>query len=152
MNERIGTAQYSDNLSEVGVEEVGDIDIIRACGAAGQMHPLGLSIWRWRHGGDTREIKHVARGLIEKGKDPALVYRVLSHLADDVCRHCEGRGYMLIPGAPVLSDELCMHCQGTGRKPLAGDAERDLLEQIAKLEREMAAAVMRKLSRQLDLT
>lgn len=148
--ERIGTAQYTDDLGEVGVEEVGDVDIIRSCGMAGQGNPLGLSIWRWRVGGDSREIFHVARGLVEEGHDQALVARVLAHLANDVCGHCEGRGYEMLPGAPVLSDKICVHCQGTGRRPLEGNAERDLGEKIARLEREFAAAVMRRLAKEMD--
>jgi len=148
--ERISSAQTSKNLGEVNVEEVGDIDIVRACGAVGQSNPLGLSIWRWRYAGDQREAFNVAEGLVAEGHSKTLVFRVLAHLANDVCGHCEGRGYVLLPGVPVLSDELCLHCQGTGRRPLKGDAERDLLEKIARLEREVAAAVMKKLAAQLD--
>lgn len=149
--ERIGTAQYTDDLGEVGLDEVGDVDIIRACGMAAQKHPLGLSVWRWRVGGDQRELFAVAKGLVELGHDQALVAKVLAHMADDVCRHCHGRGYAVVPDTPMLSDELCVHCQGTGRVPLTGDAERGLVEVIAKAEREIAGAIMRKLSRQLDL-
>ena len=149
--ERISQAQYTDDLSEVGVEEVGDVDIVRACGMAGQSNPLGLAIWRWRYGGDQREMFAVARGLIEMGHEQPLVARVLAHLANDVCGHCEGRGYKMLPGVPVLSDEICVHCQGTGRAPLAGERERDLLEAIARMEREIASSIMRKLAREMDL-
>lgn len=149
--ERIGTAQYTDDLGEVGLEEVGDVDIIRSCGMAAQGNPLGLSIWRWRVGGDQREAFAVATGLVDRGHEAQLVYRVLSHMADDVCRHCHGRGYATLPGAPVLSDEICIHCQGTGRAPLTGDAEKVLQEEVLRMEREFAAAVMRRLSRALDL-
>lgn len=149
--ERIGTAQYTDDLGEVGPEDVGDVDIIRACGMAGQSNPLGLSIWRWRYGGDHRELFHVAKGLIEMGHESALVARVLGHLANDVCPHCAGRGYKLLPDAPVLSDEICVACQGTGKNPLAGEAERGLAEVVARLEREIASAIMRKLARSMDL-
>jgi hypothetical protein len=149
--ERIGTAQHTDDLGEVGLEEVGDVDIIRSCGMAAQGNPLGLSIWRWRVGGDQREAFAVATGLVERGHEAGLVYRVLSHMADDVCRHCHGRGYEVVPGTPVLSDEICVHCQGTGRSALAGEAEKLLQEQILQMEREFASAVMRRLSRQMDL-
>lgn len=148
--ERISQAQYTDDLGEVGVEEVGDVDIVRACGMAGQANPLGLSIWRWRYGGDQRELFHVAKGLIDAGHDSILVARVLGHLADDVCKPCEGRGYELMPGTPVLSDTLCVHCQGTGRRPLEGEAERELAEKISRMEREIASAIMRRLARELD--
>lgn len=149
--ERIGTAQYTDDLGEVGLEEVGDVDIVRACGMAGQANPLGLSIWRWRYGGIQKEIFHVAQGLIDLGHDDKLVAKVLGHMADDVCRPCEGRGYEVVPDTPMLSDVICVHCQGTGRAPLVGDAERALAEVIARLEREIAGAIMRKLSRQMEL-
>lgn len=149
--ERIGTAQYTDDLGEAGPEEVGDVDIIRSCGMAGQGNPLGLSIWRWRVGGDTREIFHVARGLADLGHPMELVGRVLAHLANDVCEPCNGRGYEVVPGTPMLSDVLCVHCQGTGRKQLPGEAEHRVLETIARHEREFAAAVMRKLAKALEL-
>lgn len=151
MRERIGTAQHSDDLSEAKTGDLGDVDIIRACGMAGAHSPLSLSIWRWRVGGDRREIFAVARGLIEMGQDPQLVHRVLAHLADDLCRPCKGRGYDTVPGTPMLSDEICGHCHGTGRVPVKHDQERELVEVIAKLEREFAAAVMRKLARQIEL-
>lgn len=148
--ERIGSAQYTDNLGEVGLEDVGDVDIIRACGMAGQGNPLGLSIWRWRYGGDTQSMFTVARGLVDLGHEPELVGTVLSHLANDVCPHCSGRGYETVPNTPMLSDDLCVHCHGTGRKPLVGEAEKALAETIARLEREIASAIMRKLSRQME--
>lgn len=149
--ERIGLAQATRDLGEVAVEEIGDVDIIRSCGMAGVGNPLGLSIWRWRVGGDQREIFAVAKGLIEKGHEQHLVRHVLAHLANDVCRHCCGRGYEMLPGVPVLSDEICVHCQGTGRVQLEGEKEKELGEVIAQLERQFASAVMAKLARQLDL-
>lgn len=149
--ERIGTAQMTANLGETrNVEDVGDVDVIRACGMAAQSNPLGLSIWRWRVGGDQREIFAVARGLVALGHDAALVATVLGHLADDICRPCGGRGYQLLPGVPVLSDELCGCCRGTGRRPLEEAEARDLLETIARLQGEVAASIMRKLSREME--
>lgn len=148
--ERIGTAQHSDNLGERPDGEIGDVDIVRASGLAGARDPLGLSIWRWRVGGDQRELLPIARGLVERGWEATLVARVLTHLSDDCCRHCDGRGYMLLAGAPVLSDEICLHCQGTGRVPLAGEQEKALVEVIAGHERSIAGAIMRRLARQID--
>lgn len=150
MRERIGTAQHSDDLGEPKTGDLGDVDIIRACGMVGVSNPLGLSIWRWRYGGDGREMFPVATGLIEKGYDAALVAKVLAHLCNDVCKPCEGRGYEKMPGVPVLSDEICVHCQGTGRVAIQGEAERALVEEIARIEREVAAAIMKKLARQME--
>ena len=148
--ERIGAAQHTDDLGEGRGDSLADVDIIRASGLAGARDPLGLSIWRWRVGGNQRELLPVARGLVARGYDPTLVARVLTHLSNDRCGHCEGRGYKLLPDVPVLSDEICWHCQGTGRAPLIGAAERELAEVIAGHERSIAGAIMRRLSRQLD--
>jgi membrane associated rhomboid family serine protease len=64
MKEKISSAQTSKNLGEKPAEEMGDIDIIRACGMAGQSNPLGLSIWRWRYAGDQGEVAKIAVSLV----------------------------------------------------------------------------------------
>lgn len=150
LRERLGTAQHTDNLAEGRGDQLADVDIIRASGLAGARDPLGLSIWRWRVGGDQREMLPVARELVARGWDATLVARVLSHLSNDRCGHCEGRGYRLLPDVPVLSDELCAACGGTGRAPLHGAQERELAEVIAGHERSIAGAIMRRLARDLD--
>ena len=68
--ERLTKAQVSKNLSEVPVNEIGDIDLVRACGMAGASNPLGLAIWRWRYAGDTREVFYIAETLVEMGNEP----------------------------------------------------------------------------------
>jgi hypothetical protein len=148
--ERIGTAQTSDNLGEVGPEDIGDIDIVRACGLAGAENPLGLSIFRWRYGGDQKELPRVYEALIARGEDPHMVARVLAHLASDICLPCEGRGYKVVAGTPMLSDEACECCQGAGRRAVTGEKERDLVERIARMEREVAADIMKRIARQLE--
>ena len=149
--EKITSAQTSKNLGETPSYDLGDIDIIRACGMAGQSNPLGLSIWRWRYAGDTREVFKVAEGLIAKGYETRVVYVVLDHLANDVCKVCKGRGYGTIEGAPVLNGEVCVDCRGTGRRPLDGEKEQALVELIMGLEREIAGNIMRRLAQDLDL-
>lgn len=150
LRERLGTAQHTDDLGEGRGDQLADVDIIRASGLAGARDPLGLSIWRWRVGGDQRELLPVAKGLVAKGWDPTLVARVLTHLSNDRCGHCEGRGYQLLPDVPVLSDELCLHCHGSGRTPLTGEREKELADVIAGHERSIAGAIMRRLARQID--
>jgi len=142
--ERLTKAQVSKNLSEVPVNEIGDIDLVRACGMAGASNPLGLAIWRWRYAGDTREVFHIAEALVEMGNSPLVVYNVMHHLAKDVCTVCHGRG------APVLSDEICLDCKGAGRKELKGEAETKLAAAITRMEQEIAAAIMKKLARQIE--
>lgn len=148
--ERITKAQVSKNLGEVPVNEIGDIDLVRACGMAGAGNPLGLAIWRWRYAGDTREVFRIAEALIALGYAELVVYSVMHHLSKDVCPVCHGRGYSVIKGTPVLSDEICLECKGAGRKELKGEAETKLAAEITRLEQEIAAAIMRKLARQID--
>lgn len=154
--ERISKAQGSRNLSEVGLEEIGDVDIVRATGMVAQSHPLGVSLWRCRYAGDMRELPTVLTGLMDlagrHGRDPEVVPRVLHHWLRDVCGQCDGRGYSVIEGTPTLSDDLCPSCEGSGRAPLP-QATADalwVLEQIAAAERLTAAALMRKLALDLE--
>jgi len=148
--EKITSAQTSKNLGEKPHGELGDVDIIRACGMAGQANPLGLSVWRWRYAGDHRSMFAVAQGLVEMGHPEGVVYRVLSHLSNDVCKSCFGRGFEVIHGAPVLSDDVCVDCRGTGRRTILGVDENRLVEEISRIEREIAGAIMKKLATDLE--
>lgn len=158
LKERIGTAQYSKDLGEHPADELGDIDIIRACGMIGVHMPLGVSLWRLKVSGDRREYPKAFEGLREMaekrfGSDMAtVVISVLDHHLDNVCRTCHGRGYQVVPGTPVLSDDLCLACAGSGRRQLenAGKAALWLQEQVARLEAEVASAIMKKLAREID--
>lgn len=159
--ERIGSAQLSDDLGEVGLEEIGDVDIIRACGMVSVRHPLGTRLWRLKYSGDHTELGAVVRELTQmlmrKGlpvDNPLqLVVRVVKHWLDDVCPSCLGRGYDVLPGTPMLSDVMCKTCEGEGRLklPVNDEAARWVAETIARMEREVASAIMRKLNADLDL-
>lgn len=149
--EKITSAQTSENLGETPSYEMGDVDVIRASGMAGQSNPLGLSVWRWRYCGDAREVFKIAEALVGLGHQVTVVYRVLHHLSNDVCGTCFGRGFGVVLGTPMLSTETCADCQGSGRRTLDGEKEKALLEVIAGLERDIASRIMQKLSRQLDL-
>jgi hypothetical protein len=146
--ERLTKAQGSKNLGEVPVNEIGDVDLVRACGMAGVSNPLGLAIWRWRYAGDTREVFKIAEALVELGNEALVVYNVMHHLSKDVCPSCQGRGYGVVKGTPILSEDVCLDCHGVGRRELQGDAERKLAATISRLEHEIAAAIMKKLSRE----
>ena len=147
--ERISRAQDSRDLGEVGVEELGDIDVLRACGMVGQANPLGLAVFRWRYSAADREVPYIARALVEEhGFEAHLVYRVMLHLSDDGCEACGSTGYQMLPHAPIRGDVPCASCGGTGRVAMRGDDERDLVEYLARLEREAGAAITRKLARE----
>jgi hypothetical protein len=144
--EKITSAQTSKNLQDPPSGELGDIDIIRACGMAGQSNPLGLSIWRWRYAGDNREIHKIAEALMGMGHEVDTVFTVLQHLSREVCPVCFGRGYGVVEGTPILNGEICMDCNGTGKRQLHGDAELALVEVIVRLERDVARQIQQKLS------
>lgn len=160
VKERIGTAQYSKDLGEAPSGELGDIDIIRATGMVGVSMPLGVSLWRLKVSGDAREFPKVIEGLAEMlaRRRPMdidtvkLVNQVLRHHLDDLCHACHGRGFEVVPNTPMLSDVACTSCQGQGRLQMqnADESAFWLLEQIARMEREVASAIMRKLAREMD--
>ena len=149
--ERITRAQESKNLGEVPADEIGDVDLIRAMGMAGASNPLGTEVWRWLYIKDRQSMLRVAEALVEMGNPVVVVHRVLVHMDSDVCPACLGRGYAVVPGTPMLSDDLCVECRGAGRREIQGDAERALVDLIKRLEREIGAALMQKLSARMDL-
>ena len=160
VKERISSAQSSKNLGEVALEEVGDIDIVRACGMVGAQFPLGVSLWRLKYAADSREFRSVLDGLVQmfekRWGDNAdasnAVVAVVRHWLDDVCHSCNGPGYKPVIGAPMLSDEMCEVCGGSGRSKLPRTDEPALWLQdtIARMEREVAAAIMKKISADLE--
>lgn len=158
--ERISSAQSSKDLGEAMPNEIGDIDIIRACGMVGAKFPLGLSLWRLKYAADSQEFRRVLDGLVEmmvrrwpeEEGVPNTVADVVRHWLDDVCHTCNGLGYKCVPGAPVLSDDACEVCQGAGRLklPRADEPAAWLLQRIERIERYAAGAIMRKLSADLE--
>jgi hypothetical protein len=152
--DRIATAQVSDDLGEVPESEIGDIDFIRAAGAVGLALPIGVSLWRLKFGGDGKEFLPAVSGLAElfgrRGFEDCaeLVGQVVWHWCHDVCNPCLGRGYEKVPGAPVLAARQCKYCGGSGRTefPNPSDLARQIQEKIAQYERQVGAAIMRKLA------
>jgi hypothetical protein len=159
LSEKLSTAQVSSNLGERPLHQIGDIDVVRACGMAGVNNSFGLAMWRLKFSGDEKELGRVATGAWElltsrypsEDKHLHRVRTVIAHWLNDVCEPCHGRGYSVVPGTPMLSDNPCEHCDGTGRVKLqADDAAKWLLEEMAKIEREIAVAVMRKINPRFD--
>jgi len=51
-----------------------------------------------------------------------------------------------VPGTPMLGDVPCGCCNGTGRVKLdSSDAARWLLDEVGRMEREIAVAIMHKI-------
>lgn len=153
LSEKIATSQVSSNLEEKPLHQMGDVDMIRACGMAGVTNELGLSLYRLKYSGDVKEFPKVVNGLltmvcsrwfdIDGNKT---VTEVLSHWLDDICNPCRGRGYAVVPGTPMLGDVPCSACNGTGRVKLtSSDAARWLLDEIGRMEREIAVAIMHRI-------
>lgn len=143
--ESVARAQTSGNLGEKPDGEVGDVDIIRACGMSGHSNPMGLAVWRWRYSGARGELARVAVALVDRGYEPDVVARVMGHMMDDVCPICHGRGRGTMKNAPVLTADICVECEGTGRKILLGEKERALVEVIAAFERDVISDIRRRL-------
>ena len=160
LNEKISTAQLSSNLQEKPLHQIGDIDIVRACGMAGVQNSLGLALWRFKYCNDTRELGSLLEGALElldkrefDGGNVRRTHRVIAHWMDDKCHPCGGRGYNVVSGTPVLSDTPCTHCGGSGRVKFEGDdAALWLLETLNRLERVMAVAILEKINPKADLS
>ena len=151
--EKISSAQVSSNLGEKPVHQMGDVDVVRACGMAGATNQLGLSLYRLKYSGDVKEFPKVVDGLLTMVRSRwfdvdghATVNEVLGHWLDDLCHPCHGRGYAVVPGTPMLGDVPCGSCNGTGRvKLVSSDAARWLFDEVGRMEREIAVAIMHKI-------
>lgn len=72
----------------------------------------------------------LSQSAVQSVADAALV-----HHMDPACRHCSGRGYRLVPGAPCVSDKKCTHCRGSGRHPIPRK-HRDEIDAVLLVLRE----------------
>lgn len=173
--ERYATAATTSDLS-VSLERRTDADVLMAAGmSAGKDRraALALSVYRAGVTGDHSGILPMANELAdwlsnrlarERRKPMRRSYRVtlalgvMQHWFNPVCRHCDGRGFLLVEGAPVLSDHECTHCHGTGKRNLSDDigyehAEigRWLSGELDRLVSLVHAEMAKKLSRKMDL-
>lgn len=154
--ESVSKAQVSGNLGEGKPGQLGDVDVIRACGMVSAKNPLGMSLWRCKYSDVWEEVRNILTGLSEllvtRRKMPKeaareSAERVLAAWIGDRCDDCGGTGYTTIPGTPMLSDTHCPACKGQGRIELDNPTpdEEWLQAQIALLESEVAGAIMTKL-------
>lgn len=156
---RVLRAEQSSDLSE----DAGDVDVVRAVGAAGLRRRLGSYLPRFlaSDGRDYRQtiIDTVAGALRSEYPKLTETQRVAVATCATYlylkprCPACHGRGYELMPDAPKLSDVFCRVCNGSGRnatgeefkeiRPALGWAQ-NLIEQSAE---RYSVAVGRKLGR-----
>lgn len=159
LKEKVSSAQRSKNLQEVPHNQIGDVDIIRACGMVGAEMPLALSVWRLKYSDAASEFPKVFDGLLtmvlsryHKVNGVDVTQNVLRYWLDNVCKPCKGRGKEAVPGTPMLSDRDCEFCEGQGRVKLKdqNDAALWLLEELSKMERDVADAISAKLNSRFD--
>jgi len=154
--ESVSKAQVSGNLGEGKPGQLGDVDIIRACGMVSAKNPLGMALWRLKYSEVWDEVRNALAGLTEmlvtrrgmsKEEATESAERVLAAWIADRCDECGGTGYTTIPGTPMLSDAECPNCKGQGRIELDNPTpnEKWLQAQIALYESEVAGAIMVKL-------
>jgi hypothetical protein len=156
--ERIAQSQVTDDLGESkNVEDLADVDIIRACGVVAAKYPIGVSVWRIKYAKDTKDIKKVVNHLIEfcmseklvpdRKTAQEIVKTTIKYWFDPICDNCSGLGYLKVTGAPVLSDHACVVCNGSGqvKLPLDDKAADEVLQHLNKLERVTASQIFTKL-------
>lgn len=81
--------------------------------------------------------------------------RSLRYWFQNTCARCDGLGYDKVPGTPMLSDKACSRCGGSGTEPLVApqliiDFIKDMVEELADMERSAGARAMKKLRKQME--
>jgi hypothetical protein len=130
--EKLIRAEQSSDLGEAHGTDIGDVDLLRAAGAAAQDRNLDVAIAMWRLVSfqDRRSLPTVIRGLqvfaARQGWDvkATSIAKVIAHSIDRVCQVCHGRGHAVLEGSPVLAEENCPACRGSGIRD-AGFTERE---------------------------
>lgn len=146
-------AEESSDLGEAPDGGLGDVDVLRAAGMAGQEHDLALSLWRLTILGERRTLAGVVLNLmdlahrlgIEQAEEA--VCHVIEWMMDPTCHPCKGRGLLPVAGVEhVLSDDVCPTCAGSGHRPTGfSDGAKTLYARIQNLQSYAAGAIARKL-------
>lgn len=156
----------SSDLGEAdNLDDVADIDVVRAMGMAGAKNPLGAALWRLKYAQDgsvaqitvellEKELRRSKYAPIVNWQDARkVVMQVLDHYLDCNCKVCGGRGHLTIDGnVQVLQEADCPHCGGTGERALPdmpgrNEAAKWVRGLILQKEFETDAQVMRRLGR-----
>ena len=158
MAEQITHAQLSGNLGEAKTaDELADVDVIRALGMIAATNPLGSAIWRVKYAQVESLLPYVVESLSELavryGKAENVneareaLARVIPFWLDDTCHECNGRGYAVMPGTPMLSDKACKACSGRGRIFFDNDKLLDqfFLDELLQKEVSISVAVWHRL-------
>lgn len=154
--ERLMHAECSSDLGEAIDNELGDVDVLRAAGAAAQDKNLdtALALWRLMANRDYRQLPRVTYALLDRAlhegmekPDPAII-NVMAWVMVPTCQVCMGRCKTLVYGVEnFLSDEDCKACNGSGQSdPGFTDNEKALRDWLLNLQGLATGAIKRKLS------
>ena len=149
--ERVTLAYESKDLGMVSSElhRIKDADVLVATGIAASREGLSASIMSIHTGGNATSLNRSRESVLNLARklnvkrhwklDDATVTRVaelsLVHHISPACRHCHGRGYHTIPGAPALSSRQCSHCKGSRMHPIPKRHRDYILHVLAILAR-----------------
>lgn len=177
IQDRYASAVNSRNLRPIGIKGVhegsttSDTDMLGAMGLASRGHPLGAALERL-FAGDHKSAHEIVRILAQMAFKQSWDYEIRASRAqchdlacavlawhrNGTCRVCNGHGYELIPGAPMLSERECKACRGTGKVALEAAFKVELRPLVSWLSSEMmresgrvGPAAMRGLGRAMEL-
>lgn len=168
ITERYASAVHATSLKSDPETYMSDTDVLGAMGLAAKHEPLGAALTRLLSGGGSSDAIDVLSDMVFKraryervklgavgARDVAIA--VIAWHRHSTCQHCGGRGYVLIPGAPV-NGETCPHCSGLGRVGLESNfapALRELARWASsQIDYSIASAAheaMRRIAPRLDL-
>jgi hypothetical protein len=146
-------AEESSDLGEAPDGGLGDVDVLRAAGMAGQEHDLALQLWRLTILGERRTLAGVVLMLMDIARKRGIehpeeaVCSVVEWMMDPTCHPCKGRGLLPVDGVEhVLSDDVCTVCGGSGHRPTGfSDGAKTLYSRVQDMQSYAAGAIARKL-------
>lgn len=149
--ERVARAYDSTDLSSESYQlnRIKDVDVLTATGIAASREQLASAIMGVYSAGTATSLRRARESVLvitQKlcarrgwGLDDEAITKVamlsLVHHVAPACRHCHGRGYHTIPGAPALSNRQCSHCKGTGKHQIPKRQREYVLQVLSILER-----------------
>lgn len=169
--DRYASAVNSHSLTVDPRTTMSDTDVLAAMGWASRQVPLAVALERLFAGDSTAANVIVAILAQQAFEHSFKIETKISRLQcadmakaciawhrNGTCKPCGGHGFLLAPGAPMLSERVCHACGGTRKIDLETqfpEAHRELVRWMAsELERESGKAgpaAMRKLAPRLEL-
>ena len=171
ITDRYASAVNSHSLTVDPRTTMSDTDVLAAMGWASRQVPMAVALERL-FAGDSTAANVIAAILAQQALEYSfrietkisrlqcadMAKACLAWYRDGTCKPCGGHGYLLAPGAPMLSERACPTCAGMGKIILETqfpEAHRELVRWMAaELARESGKAgpaAMCKLAPRLEL-